>query len=424
MSDRTCTTIARHRRRGSIYPAVLAYSSLITIIGLSALLALRLQRRASEGEIAFSQARLHARSAIGLGMWAIKNDSNWRSDLSNALWVKDRPIGTGTYTLEVFDPNDADLANSAFHPVVLTGTGMEGPARHKTQVRLEPVTKPLGCLEVSLHAGEDLLFDTAVLKSDQIISANDTVDSVNSTIDADVEAVKRINGDGYARETSINIDRRSMPTSAVFDYYLARGTPIAILSLPSNANGARMDKMGLSPASNPFGAETNAEGIYVIDCQGINLDIKSSRIVGTLVLKNPGPDSIIRQSMNWEPAIANYPALMVSGNITISLDAADLSEAAIGANFNPPGTPYDGEEDIVLDDTYSSLIKGLIYVSGNLIASSSNTFEGIVVVGGTLSATGTMDLTYKTASFDDPPPGFIEVDRMQIVAGSWQQVVD
>ncbi len=424
MSVRPSATLLCRRRRGSIYPAVLAYASLVTIIGLSALLALRLQRRASEGEIDFSQARLHARSAIEMGMWVLENDPDWRTTLPNGVWVKDGPIGTGAYTLEGVDPNDAELADSNLHPLVLTGTGVQGAARHKTQVRLEPEIRPLGCIGVSLHAGANLTFDSAILRSDQTISANGRVDSINSSIVADVEAVTKIDGKGYTGTTTTGIDPRSMPTSAAFDFYLDRGTPIAVYDIPVSAGRARMASVLLSPASNPYGAETNPTGIYVIDCQGLDIEIRFCRIVGTLVLLDPGPDSIVKQSVNWEPAVKNYPALLVRGALAIGLDAADLSEAAIGVNFNPLGTPDDDETDADLDDTYASKIKGLVYVSGDLTASASNTFEGVVVVGGTLSATGALDLDYKSHYFDDPPPGFFEVPDMRVVAGSWKQVVD
>lgn len=424
MSHQPPQSTQRYRRRASIYLVVLSYASLVTIIGLSALLALRLQRRAAEGEIDLSQARQHARSAIELGMWMLGKNPSWRDVLPNGVWVENRAIGTGTYTLEGADPNDGELGNSIFHPLVLTGTGLSGAARHKTQVRLEPVTAPLGCLEVALHAGTDLNFNTITLRSNQTISANNMIDSINSTIVSNVEAAKAINGTDYTGTTTAGIDPRSMPSGAVFDYYLLHGTPISVLSLPTSNLKVRIANIVLSPASNPFGPETNPLGIYVIDCQGREIEIRFSRIVGTLVLLNPGSGSNIRLSVNWESAVENYPALLVSGAMTIGLDAADLSESTLGVNFNPPGTPDEDKEDTVLDDTYPSEIKGLVYVSGNLEASGSNQFKGAVVVGESLNATGTMDLSYRSDYFDNPPPGFIEVPKMRIVAGSWKQIVD
>src|SRR5262249_31714447 len=47
----------------------------------------------------------------------------------------------------------------------------------------------------------------------------------------------------------------------------------------------------LGPGNNPLGGGTNSEGIYKIDCGGQTLLIERSRIVGTLLVINPGAGS-------------------------------------------------------------------------------------------------------------------------------------
>ena len=54
-----------------------------------------------------------------------------------------------------------------------------------------------------------------------------------------------------------------MPRPNVFDHYIANGTAIARSALP----GGSLSAVLLSPSSNPFGAQTNLRGIYVVDCQ-------------------------------------------------------------------------------------------------------------------------------------------------------------
>jgi hypothetical protein len=64
------------------------------------------------------------------------------------------------------------------------------------------------------------------------------------------------------------------------------------------------------------GAPTNAQGIYWIDCAGNKLVIERSRIVGTLLVTNPGAGSCINNGpINWTPAVAGYPALLVDADI-------------------------------------------------------------------------------------------------------------
>ena len=114
----------------------------------------------------------------------------------------------------------------------------------------------------------------------------------------------------------------------------------------------------LSPAVNPFGS-TNASGIYVLNCGNQNLVIANSRIVGTLVLLNANNNTSVQGSMIWEPAIANYPALLVASNLSFSTTSAGLSESTYGVNFNPPGTPYPyngGTSNNTQTDGFPSLI--------------------------------------------------------------------
>jgi len=124
-------------RRGSIYVAVLGTAVLVVIIGLSALTLVRVQRRDAEQVYELAQARLHARSAIELGLLAIANDANWRSSRGGGMWFTDKPLGTGRFSLKVEDPRDGDVTNAICDPVLLTACGYQGQARQMLQVKLE-----------------------------------------------------------------------------------------------------------------------------------------------------------------------------------------------------------------------------------------------------------------------------------------------
>ncbi len=181
----------------------------------------------------------------------------------------------------------------------------------------------------------------------------------------------------------------------------------------------------ISPTSNPFGNETNPEGIYVIDCQGQNIYIERSRIVGTLVLLNPGAQSSIRAaSVNWEPAAANFPALLVDGNFAIEATDTGLSEHLTGTNFNPPGTPYGAQgEDLDRADTYSSLIQGIVYVSGHLSFANDPGIYGVVVAN-SIEVVDSFDLAHNPSYLSNPPPGFSGPEEIKIVLESATKVVD
>jgi len=402
---------------------------IVAVVAMAGIVTVRVQRSQVTEMADCMEARWYARSALDMALFRTEHDADWRQKMQEGVWETDRAVGNGTYRFQAVDPNDADLTNLDTDPVVIVGTGKHGRARQKLQVRLEPKADALSCLEVALFAGNDLSFTDTTVQCDQTIGANNNVTASSSTVSADVEAVGTISGSTYQGTNTAGVDPRSVPDSTVFDSYLATGTAIDVGALPLNAEGYREIRgQVLSPMSNPFGADLNAEGIYVIDCLGQQVVIAESRIVATVVLVNPASGSGVQNAVNWEPAVANYPALLVDGSMTLEFGNAPLSEATVKANFNPAGTPYLGSEDNDKKDEYPSLIRGLVYVSGDLTVHQTPTVEGVLVVGNTLLASGqagsaVLTLTYQQTFLDNPPPGFGEL-RMVVVPGSFRQVVD
>lgn len=72
----------------------------------------------------------------------------------------------------------------------------------------------------------------------------------------------------------------------------------------------------------------------------------------------------------------------MNGNLNTTMPVA-LDEGQLAMNFNPLGAPLAGVEDADVSDKYPSLIKGLVYVSGqlNLPATlfANRSFTGTVV---------------------------------------------
>ncbi len=408
-----------------MYVAVLGSTMVITVIGLSALMLARVERISAEGTADLSAARFYAQSAIEMGQHRIRQDSNWRQTYTSGAWESDRALGSGRYTLEGIDPVDSNLSNSPSDPVLLRGTGFEGQSRYKLQVTMVAKSKALTCLQVAMHAGSVLTFSSATVQSNQVtISTNDSATATSANVYPKVEVVTAASGTTYWSGSTTGITPRTMPAATVFDSYILSGTAIAISSIPSVQGVKTIEKAILSPNFNPFGfGEKNANGIYVIDCLGGNLRIRNARIVGTLIILNPGVFSI-QQSVNWEPAIANYPSLMVRGNAELAFITTALSETASNYNYNPAHTPYAGAFNSTSTDTYPSIMKGLIYASGNVTTKNSVTIDGVLVIGTTLSAANTLSLSYLSTFYDNPPPGFGGAPEMMISPGTWKQLVN
>ncbi|MDX2200741.1 MAG: carbohydrate binding domain-containing protein [Phycisphaerae bacterium] len=230
----------------------------------------------------------------------------------------------------------------------------------------------------------------------------------------------------------VNFSPPSDLSAASIQIYTATGT--TNFSLDSvelrkvvSAGPREISGVLLTPTNNPWGA-ANAAGIYIIDCNNETLVIRNSRIVATLILKRPGPNTRIDDSVVWEAPTANQPALIVDGNLQIGLDAVNVREQTLGVNLNPPGTPYryvGGSADDDTHDRYEAKLHGLVYVTGNLTLSDTTAMQGVVIVGGNATIDAdVLNLAYDDAFAQSPPPGFgSPMLTPWIVGGSFVRVV-
>lgn len=414
--------IVRPARRGVVYLFVLATTLLVVVIGFSALVVAMRRQRNAEDLLAAARARQYARAAVELGLQAVYGLPTWRSTLSPGTWINNMDFGDGVASLDANDPVDGDFANTPDDPVVFKATGTSGPATYHLRLLLEVNPRPLDCLEVAAAAANGVAFSyKCVATGSGPVTSNTDMIAVSATVQVPVEAAGSISGSTYGAGQTAGAPARQMPDATVFDYYISHGTTLQYDNLSSTGT---IDKELLSPNNNPFG-EPNPEGIYVIDCGGNDITIRNSRIVGTLVLLNTGAGSVIDGAVLIEPAFANYPCLLVQGGITVSLDSSKLEESTFGVNFNPPGTPYNGQQDTDTDDTYNSTLRGIVYTSGTLaVMNISNVFVGNVVCNKLIVfLNASAVFTYDSAAYDDPPPGFLDYSHMRPAQGGFTRIV-
>lgn len=408
-------------RSGTTYLAVCGMVLLTATISLGALSATRVRTRASRSANKIADARQYAISATEIGRLWIAQDKNWRTDYANGVWFANKPIGQGTFSLTVTNPNGT-LNHSAYDPVILSATGTCGQATQYAQVTLSAQTTPYTCLTAALSSASGITFNSNVIVDarNQTLAANGAVSGPSSLIvNANVAATGSITGSSYNGTNTTLATPLTFPDATAFSYYQQTGTAIAFSSISSNS----IQNVVLSPTSNPYGA-TNANGVYVIDCQGNTLNIQNCRIVGTLILLNPGSSTKIQSSVVWSPAVSNYPCLMVNGNLMINGNGNYLQESS-GNNFNPPGTPYpypSGVANSTTSDSFPPAIQGLMYVAGNLSVQGSELAANVIVTGGAFSTSGGLSLylTYDPTYYKSPPPGFGTL-QMVVSPGSWQQ---
>ena len=410
------------RRGSALYITVVGVTLIVSAIGLSAVTVARLRLRATTQQHNLLEARRVASSAVENALVVLNSNPNWRTDYLNNVEYPSTPVplGDNTFTWKLVD-DDAVLDDDESDVVRVYGIGRVGQQVWTESVQVQPAGSALTCLEASFHSyGQITLSDGVTWTSDQIVSTNGSIYADGSgVINGDGEAVGTIESGSVSGTATEGISPRQVPGSSVFEYYLANGTPIDINDLPGTSP-RMMEKVVLSPGNNPYGdGTTNPEGVYVIDCQNQTIRIKLVRIEGTLVLLNPGFGSDLDNDQHWAPKVANFPVLLVDGDIIFNWHGEhELRESIAGVNYNPSHTPYQGQSDTDQTDNYPGRIAGLIYVSGKLTMTHECVLQGVVVVD-TVDPQDNMTLTYDSTFLDNPPPGFRSGDTMEVLRGSW-----
>ena len=415
--------IPSRSRRGTVYVFVLALAMIVLTIAVGSISIVRAQSRTTTDQSDAGEAQHYALSAIELGRLMIANDANWRTTRSNGNWFTKQTIGQGSCTLNVVNPNGA-LNNSAFDPIVMTGTGFKGNASHTVKTTLLPSAQPVTCLKSAVFANQNASFSSATVQSNTVIASNASVSATSSLITAAVEAAGSITGGNFLGLNSGSQPPRSVPDSTVFDWYIANGASVNFNNIPKLGGIATIDRRVFSPANNPFPGSTNAQGLYVINCAGSQIIIQNSRIYGTLVVLNAGANSVIQGAMVCSPFVANYPTLLVQGNFKISITGSLVESGTPSVNFNPAGAPYNGATDSDTTDSYTTELQGLVYISGSLSTTTNLVVNGVLVCGGTLSTSSNLTTTYSNVFANNPPPGFGQAPKLLPMSGTWLQSVN
>lgn len=125
-----------YRRRASSYLFFLGTAMAVTVIGLSALTAVRIQRVDAVATNELTAARFYAQSAIDHAFTLINSDASWRTNLGIGVWLDGVALGQGSYRVEAAFQDDGD-GNPANDNVTLTGTGIVGDrVTYKIEVTL------------------------------------------------------------------------------------------------------------------------------------------------------------------------------------------------------------------------------------------------------------------------------------------------
>jgi hypothetical protein len=402
---------------GTVYLIVLSTVTLVAAISVTGLTLAQAQRRTASMVGDTEHARSLALSGIEAGVQIVNSLPTWRSRTGPSGSLVSFSLGPGRVSVSAVDSTGTNPMTGAADQVDLAATADVGQARQTMAVRLRPEYTPMGVLLRGIHAGAALSIDDADIVSTMPIASNMSINAGDSSVLADAESLL-ITGSTFHADRRILASWVPMPVGVVNTYAaIATEIPRAVIG------GNDFKDLLLTPTSNPFGVAPNSRGVYVINCAGTSLIIRNVRIVGTLVLQNPGPNTRLLEGIMLEPAIPGFPALIVDGPLQISLDGRAIEEDG-KVNFNPQHTPIKGLSNLTNTDTYTSGITGVVYASGAITFNANLALQGSLIAGTTMSVRGTLTIGRYLDTLTFPPPGFRDRMVMAVVPGSWLRMVD
>lgn len=407
------TSKTKQKTKGSIYVLTIVSAIVLTavVLGLSKL-ALQF-RRSSQIDTDIDCAEIHAELGIRHGLYATSAISNWRTVLPDGTWLEDIAIGNVTYSVTVVDPIDSSISNSPEDPVSITCTAVVNDVTRS--IKLQAQQPPSELLQFSLAAnGHIHVYGEAVVDGD-IFANNDIFTySEDAEINGNAESAGSIvqySGDIIEGDIIANSQARPFPNAQqLYDYYLERATEIP--------HQSTIDGVLIAPSSNPFGP-TNAAGLYYINCSGSKITIKNCRIIGTLIIIEPGNNSIVKNGMVLENKLADFPSLIIiDGDIKLQFDEDTLDEEYLYIDFSLPGEPGYGD----MSDIYQSHISGAVYSNSNLHIEGHTMIFGPVIAAGNIELYG--DSYFSIESWQSSPtPRCFREEYLIPTADTWNVTI-
>lgn len=427
--------VKQHRTaRGGIYIAVLGVTVIVMTLGLGGLLAARAHHGVAVDLRNTMRAQAASVAAVELARLSMAENPSWRTELTSGVWSAPVAFAGTMVSWRVSDPTDGNLADDRSEMVTVEGMASIAGSTQLTAVDLRAVKKPLEVLGFTVHAAGSMDNSGTLSSAGRGISTGGTLTN-NGVIRGDASALLMLGTGSISGSTSILSLAPGMPAATVFESYKARATTIP---WGGGTGDWAVTWPLLSEGVNPSASGTNSDGIYSISVPASKvLFLELYRIRGTLIIDCADKACVqITKAINWEPTRTDLPILLIRhltstyAQDQISPAVGTLSEATLGVNLNPTGSPYQGLANSTLTESYPSKLAGLIHVLfpvGNLGGSSvlvgaNASMHGTLLSSGNITvASSGASLTFDDGLYADPPDGYY-AGTMEVIRGSWRRI--
>ena len=416
---------ASHPRRGTTYVFVLGITMIITVLGMGALTLSRVASRQAvdgndwetAGTLAFS-ATEHALASLNAA--AAASPGAWRTSYTSGQTAFTQVLGRGRFSWAIKDEVDGNLGNDYLQSFRVYGIGKVGAVTRVYSVQVGPSGSPLDVLRTAVHSSVSVSLTGKTMNNYGPISSNGQV-KLSGTVYGAVEAASTSGSASGATAVTAPSPAKTMPSATIFDALAADATEIDYDTI-----GSKLDKVLLSPTSNPWGTP-NAKGLYLVTVpSNKKFQITKSRIVGTLLVR--GAKTVdVNGPVVWETGPTRGPLLVVSSpGCDVKITGFDtwLDEADVGLNLNPPATPFELASNAVATDHFPPQYCGIIHCmvgSGGTLELADNVHISGTVIADCPVTTKTMATLLQDASiYASPPFGYAKGDALSAVGGSWR----
>jgi hypothetical protein len=402
----------RGARRGSVYLIVLSVMSIGFLAVTAGILATRVHGSRAETLAEARTARQQATGGLEAGLSLLRYDTSWRRTFAGTLVQIEGSLGKTTVT--AVDSLDGVVQGSESDPFRVTATAQHGGARRIMSVLATPNLISSDLLGFSIVANGAITLSSSTAWIKQPAHTNGTITLTSSTVEG------TFTSSGVAQGAA---NYRAAVTLPVIADVIAAYEAIGSTGTMSGSGTTTLNGTFVGPLNPPWLLSSNSAGVYVIDCQGRRLTISDCRINGTFILKNATAGVRVTSSVIWDPVTAGYPALIVEGALSITMDGADLSEATITKSLNPATMPFEGSADSDTIDRYPSEFRGLIFASGNMTISGSLATTAPIFTNGTIT-TSSLTAVSRAVKPVNGPPGFRGLPRFFVDRESLARTVD
>lgn len=405
------------RRRGSVYIVVLGVITLLSVLGVGALMLAQTARRSAAVVSSMESVSRAAQSGLESAVARLGSDPDWRATLiAGDGEIATMPLPGAKARIVAENPSGGPVDPHPWAPIRLRSTAADDRARRIVSVELAPDITPIACTAHALYVAGSVNSSGTCITDGHAYVLGDF--SVKGVFDAAMTSVFGSLDDtsGCVKQPVVADAKIGPPDSFLLQHLLTLSPPIPITKLSNRRiTGALID-----PRRSTFG-QTDSSGVLIIDCEGQDVEIGNCRIVGTLIFLNTA-EVRLTGAIHWEPADPLLPAMVAFGPVRIQTVSTDLRESTIGVNLNPAGSAYRGSEDTDTTDAYASVISGLVYAEGDVEVDNTATFEGTLLIGGGINISGSLRIRAPL----DPVliEGFAEQRGWVAVPGSWLREVE